>query len=107
MNVRIVPRWDADSVDVYVWEKGVGANRLLRFLIDEEGNQNYRWDELPPEPTAGVKPSLVLPHDVLRLLVGEANDYLPPSAATDLALKDAKEVRDRLLSLVEHTMKSS
>jgi hypothetical protein len=100
VKVRIDPRWDMDAVDVYIYDLIPGHNRIMRFLLDED-QPSYRWDEM----TNGqlTQPSLTLPRGVLEQLVVQANDYLPPSAATDRALQDAKEMRDRLLSMVERT----
>jgi len=53
-----------------------------------------------------IPPSFFIPSEALEALVKEASGILPPSEATVEALNDTREVRDRLLTLVEkHVLK--
>jgi hypothetical protein len=50
---------------------------------------------------AEIPPLLVLSRDVLEELAKELGNYVPATDVTTEALRDARTVRDRLLSLVE------
>lgn len=68
---------------------------VFQYERDEDG---FKWRI---EPVYESALTFELPRDALPALIEAASDFLPPSAATDMHLKDAIDVRDRALSLIE------
>jgi hypothetical protein len=74
--------------------------RVMRF--EERGDDSAPWVVWNDHAdNTQAPPTLHLPAGALHALMLSAGDILPPSAALDVALTDAKAVRDRLLVLVE------
>lgn len=48
-----------------------------------------------------IIPSLLIPQPMMEALLREAQNFIPATDATTAHLKDAIEVRDRLLTMVE------
>jgi hypothetical protein len=96
-NVKLEKRWDRQTIAIWFWRPGDPV------LVAQQADEPGLWKDVEVERGARfpVEPSLELPVDLFEQLVGEASDFFPPSAATDRHLKDAVEVRDRLLALVE------
>lgn len=97
MEIHTEYRRGTSILDVWIWERGMGSKpRQLIF----KGAEEVEWREYEDgERLEG--PSLSLPDDVWRALSGKINGVLPASEATERHLKDAVEIRDRLLTLVE------
>lgn len=92
------PYWKRDTVDVYIYDSSPHKTTLFKMRTDGHLQSNVSVDpggELPSEPT------LILPIEVFKLLAEKALEDMPPSTATVQHLKDAIQVRDRLLSIVE------
>lgn len=93
---------DAWSVWLYDAPRGESAPVRIHRPIDAgDEPMGELWTITEHEAGEQAPPSLRLPSEVLRLLVAEASDVLPPNAAVDRHLGDTRQVRDRLLDLVE------
>lgn len=92
-----------DRVDIWLYQDAAVERGRVRRVLQADGG----WEEIPIAEGAHagepVKPTLELPTDALEAIIAAAGDVLPPSAATDRHLRDAVEIRDRLLALVERT----
>lgn len=99
MKARIERDWGRDAVKVWLYQ--TGAHMTVQVIaIQEDGELlmcNYEEGTEPPAP------SFILPTAALEALVKEAAGVLPPSETTVDAMRDARETRDRLLTLVERT----
>lgn len=76
-----------------------GKVRVLRFN-GGEGSDEWVWDEYPQSEYI-PQPSLVLPEQAVQALADELAGYRSPSAAQAEHLNDAREVRDRVLTMLE------
>lgn len=85
-------------VKVWIWQPR-GRHSFDQIVAAEPGGEVIlqTFEDMSVQPP----PSFILPEDALKALVAAASDVLPPSDATVDALKDARVVRDRLLTLVE------
>jgi hypothetical protein len=99
MKVHIERRWELNAVDIYLVEASADMTGRIMQIV---GPDAWQWQDVAP----GEKPapSFSLPLQAFELIVAGAGDFLPPSAATDAALKDTREVRDRLLALIERVV---
>lgn len=87
--------WFRRGDQTFAYEYGpVGGNRL-----------GLRWDEDAPLPFASSlrdsAPTLTLDHELVDALLEAHEPGLNPRNALGEHLKDARAVRDRLLSLIE------
>lgn len=94
---KVEKRWDRNTVEIWFYRPGQPV------LVAQQGKEPGTWKnvEVDRDSKFPVEPSLELPVDLYEQLIEAGSDFFPPSAATDRHLKDAVEVRDRLLSLVE------
>lgn len=92
MKAHIESRWENDSVRVWIIDGGPDNHRVMR--LGPGGWEPFGRGEL-------TDPTFEIPQDALTALVAAAGDFLPPSTALAAHLADAREVRDRLLTLVE------
>lgn len=87
-----------ESYKVWFFERGApGTSRVLRF----PSPGTLMWDEVPDGAEAPLEPSLELPEEAVELMIEKLSKVLPPDAAQAQHLKDAREVRDRLLAMIE------
>lgn len=81
------------------------ASDVWLYTRDTDGITIYNLDgsvrERLPAGAKKPEPSFTFGDEVLRVLIAEASDVLPPDRAQAEHLKDTISVRDRLLSLVE------
>lgn len=92
----VVENWPRDTFDVYVFDRPLPhAARLL--YPDGEW---YAWH---PEDPDTPEPTFRLPVDAAGDLVALLGDHVdaPPDADVRAHLDDSRDVRDRLLVLVE------
>lgn len=101
-KVHVEYRWGTEHQDLYVYQH-LGGNRARWLQI--VGHDQYEW--VDTEDGSQIKPSLSLPTGVLKAIVDAASETLPPSNQMAEHLKDAREVRDRLLALVERSPASA
>lgn len=101
MKARIEYDWArGDWWKVWLY-RPAGPNLTAQVIgVGEDGHLLMRNIE---DGAALPAPSFILPGQALEALVREATKVLPPSDATVDALKDAREMRDRLLAMVERT----
>lgn len=100
MEARIEHDWPSGGVKVWLYQRHGRGLDVFQYEKDAEGG--FRWRVEPVYEAALLpEPTFELPRDALPALIEAASDFLPPSAATDRHLKDAIEVRDRALSLIE------
>lgn len=95
MNAEAIYRPERQGFDLLLYEQSV-TGAITAYTLDEG-----RFEPHDVAQGASMPVFLHLPRDVFKAMVGAGVDYLPPSAATDAALKDTREVRDRLLGMVE------
>lgn len=96
MRVEVVRRLERQGVEIFLFDQ-LPTGSILAYTLGERG----AWERHDVAPGAEMPVFLFLPQQAFEALMGAGVDFLPPSAATDAALKDAREVRDRLLGLVE------
>lgn len=102
MKAQIEWAWAMDAMHVFLYDRGPYS---AFYTVGEEGRLvRHEWVAEGPEP---MEPALVLGRDALEAIVQAASEKMPPQDATVDALKDARGVRDRLLALVEHSVKGS
>lgn len=96
MKAHIENDWMRDALKVWIYQPAErGATQIIGF--DENGEALLQVIEPGVQPG----PSMVLPRAALEALVATASGVLPPSEVTVDAMRDARETRDRLLTLVE------
>lgn len=93
MRVAIERHAPTATVRVYVLQDGTGGG-------------GYQWEpdhgwNIEVKPGAEMQPSLVFPRDVWEAIASAALAEPDGSAPVKDAVADAREVRDRLLTLVE------
>jgi hypothetical protein len=94
--------WATNSLHVFLFDRGPYS---AYYTVGDEGRlERHEWTEQSTEP---MQPALVLPREALEAIVAAASEKLPPQDATVDALKDARSTRDRLLALVEHTVRGA
>lgn len=104
--MHVEQRWQQQALALYVTDHPPGTKpRVLRVVSAlDEGDFAVQWQEYDPNHhNADLGPTLVLPMQVAEAVVEALGDYLPPDAAQGEHLKDAIQVRDRLLALVERS----
>lgn len=100
MKVRIVENWQANALEVYVFERqaeGATDGTMHRHV----GGDGWRVEDVGEidKWTQRPKPSVVLPLPVLDSIIEQyRRDHPEPTAD---AVADARATRDRLLVLVE------
>ncbi len=99
MRVHTEWRVGTDVQDIWVFEEARNLHLVLKGA-DESGEQRWEWQET--EPMERPDPTLSLPSHVFKALTASLNGVLPASEATERHLKDATDVRDRLLAMVEN-----
>lgn len=107
-GVRAVVRADYVMDCVNVWllrdDYASAPHSARRPVLGSKVNAPLEWE--PYEEGGTVPPPmLTLRPAEARALAEAFGDYLPPTAATETHLKDTVAVRDRLLALVEHTIR--
>jgi hypothetical protein len=100
MKVRIEHDWMRQRTNVFVYDEG------RRALLAPDGetwleSREGRADDPP------IVPTLSLPDYVLEHVVAAARDLRPASVEQGAALADSRQVRDRLLTLVERLTETS
>ena len=104
MRVHIVDRWEADAVDVYVTD-GRPVDRILRLAPAAQPGafaQADEWERLEPNGAATeLAPTFRVRRAVWDAIVAAGAELAPADRTMDTAWRDAREVRDRLLGLVE------
>lgn len=93
MEAHIERDWIRRTVKVWIYERAGGGHIVYRQDGDEW--KIAQGELLPDEPT------FVFPESMLEAIVKESSGFVQASDATVDALKDAREVRDRLLAIVE------
>lgn len=96
MKARIEWRMGTDSHDLWLWEER-GTTALRYFWLDGH------WQTEEVEYGAQMEPSLNLPGYMPSVLLTALDEKLPASTQQANHLKDAQQVRDRLLGLVERS----
>ena len=100
MKVRIEGNFATAGHRVWLYDRMVHGLRVLRLPpIGETGGFPY-WEDVDSS-AAEITPTVELPAGALEALIAEGEEHVPTTSATVDALKDAREVRDRLLALVE------
>lgn len=100
MKARVEHRWDRDTVQVWLYDRQPDQSiRVYRIL----GEDAWQHEDVANGVTLPA-PSFELRSEMLAALVEAAGDVLPPSGEMAEHLKDSREVRDRLLCMVEHKM---
>lgn len=97
IDVHVEYEHIADAFAVTIYSRVAGG--IIIHRPDEQGWIRPDFETTPDN--VQVEPSLHLPRQVVEALVEKATGKLRPSDATLDALTDAREVRDRLLTLVE------
>ena len=92
MRVHIENEWYKNSFAVWVFAEY--EPRLLRVTSEGES-----WEEV--EEGSLPEPTLRLRQEVFEAIAVEMGHHTQASNATVEALRDTREVRDRLLTLVE------
>lgn len=96
MKAEAIYRPERQGFDLILFQQSpTGA--VMAYTLGENGF----WESHEIAAGSAMPVFLHLPREAFKALMAAGADHLPPSAATDAALKDAREVRDRLLSLVE------
>ena len=93
MIAEVVRRPERQAVDIYLLD----PMRSGCYQIAPSGV--IEWQEVAQG--AEMIPFLRLPIEAFAQIMAAGADILPPSAATVEALRDTREVRDRLLTMVE------
>jgi hypothetical protein len=94
--------WATNSLHVFLFDRPPYS---AYYTVGDEGRlERHEW---APEGPDTAEPALVLPREALEAIVAAASEKLPPQDATVDALKDARSTRDRLLALVEHTVRGA
>jgi hypothetical protein len=100
MKAHIEHRWLTGSLAVTLYEPRPSGEMVIYRHVS--GDQ---WQtEILAEGAVSPEPSLVLGPGMAEALADALHDALPPSGQMAEHLQDTREVRDRLLSLVEHVV---
>jgi hypothetical protein len=89
---------------VIEYEPGTFLKKVYLYAPGPEGTAVFNLDGTVRETlplNVRPEPSALIEDEVLKALMAEASDVLPPSSALAHHLDDAIGVRDRLLTLVE------
>lgn len=110
MRVHVADRFELNVVAVYIVDDA-GPRRILRLLPpagsapDRFARLSYRWEDYDPmAATADLEPTLELPRPAWEAMVAAGAELAPADRTMATAWKDARDVRDRLLGLVERAM---
>lgn len=102
MEARLELEWMRDSWNVWIFDRGARGVRRV-YADDGEGRFSPEY-EISENAAGPVPPTLVLPTEFLRAIVTAGNEeagLLPPDRAMAAHLGDARDVRDRLLGMME------
>lgn len=95
MEVQITERWEYRTVEITFYENRNGELYVAKFLKDSVIH-------MEPVPYGAVPPpSIVLRQDAFHALAESVSRFVPAGEATSEHLRDAVEMRDRLLAMVE------
>lgn len=98
MKVRIVERPERDNVEVYMWWDGGRGRHVAR--VEENGRIGSCFYD-PAPAGEELRPTLIFDRPTWAALVEAIRQEGPAGSVEQAALKDAREVRDRLLGMVE------
>lgn len=85
-----------DLYDVYLWDQEFTGRH---FYMKYHGDGVWSHEEILEGGL--IVPTFSLPAPLLEAIAREVSGIIPPTEATTEHLKDARAVRDRLLTLVE------
>ena len=100
-QVHVLRRWHNDTLAIYVHRRVEGETQVLTLLPPDQ----MEWRGIAEGAEAG-EPTLLLPAGLAGQIAAELMNVVPPNTEQALALKDARAVRDRLLTLVEKVVGS-
>lgn len=92
LQVQIHLRPGTDLFDIWIVRQGAERRRVA--LTGD------LWTEEEIDQRVAAEPSVTMPAEILKALVAEASDVMPPDRAHGRHLDDAIKVRDRLLDLL-------
>lgn len=102
VEVLLEENWQAGGYNVFVLERrGVAGERQQLRYVDDPNEFALRWEQLKDDGRTPA-PTMFLPADALEALIAAAAGVTPAVPAHVEALEDARDVRDRLLTLVEN-----
>ncbi len=99
-KAHIEKRWETDEVSIYLVERSHISSGQTYFKATESGVVGTTVSA----GAAILEPLMRLPLEAVEALALALSSSLPPSQAVSLHLKDATEVRDRVLSLLEQVV---
>lgn len=94
MRAKIEHNWQDNTVSVWILEDSLSRLAVLDSSLEV-------FHDLPPSTADVPPPTLRLPVPAFEALVREAGTTTQASDATVEALRDTREIRDRLLTMVE------
>lgn len=97
MRARIEQNFATAGHRIWLYDRVMGKLHVLR--LNDRG-WIKEWETVD-EGQADVAPTLEFPDGAFEALLDEARAHVSATDATVDALRDAREVRDRLLALVE------
>lgn len=107
MKVHVEHRFEMAAIALTIYEQ-TPAGTVVYELADADEPRGTRWGplrlvprDLPPDATAPPTPTLILDERLFEQIVKAGTGIVPASEATHDALVDTRQVRDRLLGLVE------
>lgn len=100
----VVQHVQRDALAVTLYRRVEGGVRVLELLAPDDPDADptyvgFRWREreVAAEALDLGRPTLDLPIDAAEAMVAAIADVLPPSAAVERHLEDARDTRDRLI----------
>jgi hypothetical protein len=100
VKAHIEWQWAYDGMSVFLFDPPPHA---AYYTIGADGCLvRHEYD---PHMADAASPLMTFRRDALQAILEASAEKLPPHDATVDALKDTRMVRDRLLSLVEHTVR--
>lgn len=104
LYIAIDENFQTDGHTVWVYKKSNGNLQLLK-LVASTPRPNWRWEPITEDEASNLreaKPAtMILPRGVLEALTLAFAGERPDSEAQASHLLDTREVRDRVLTLVE------